>query len=513
VKRKRRQVDVNLEELDGILDRARVVPLSESECDQVKTVLHALAEQLASRFRTTEKTAAVVGGDPAVEGAPAEKLKAPGHGRNGAAALTTADRISVEHPHLSPCANCPECQNGKVYPIKEPSPLVRFVGQAPVAATVYELQRLRCNLCGEVYTAPPPEGVGPEKYDETVPSVVAGLKYGRGIPFNRIEALQRDLGIPLPASTQWDLIEDAAAMVRPAYDELIRQAAQWQVLHNDDTSMRVLNVERPEGDKRTGVFTTGLVATGPVGEDQPTIALFFTGRQHGGENLRDVLQHRAAGLGPPMQMCDALSRNQPKLSLGTEILLANCLVHGRRHFVQIADNFPDQCKHVLDMLGQVYGYEDEARDRNLDPRQRLNFHRQYSEPVMKELRCWMTEQLEQKRTEPNSGLGKAMKYLLTHWKALTLFLRAPGVPLDNNICERALKKAVLHRKNALFYRTQNGAEVGDIFMSLIHSCELNGVNSFNYLTELQRHASELREDPGAWMPWTYAAQLGRASPG
>jgi len=112
-----------------------------------------------------------------------------------------------------------------------------------------------------------------------------------------------------------------------------------------------------------------------------------------------------------------------------------------------------------------------------------------------------------RKTEPNSGLGKAIAYLLRHWKALTTFLREAGVPLDNNLCERALKRAVLHRKNALFYRTLNGAQVGDLFMTLIHTCQLCGANSFDYLTQLQRHAQELAAAPGEWMPWNYREAL------
>ena len=107
-------------------------------------------------------------------------------------------------------------------------------------------------------------------------------------------------------------------------------------------------------------------------------------------------------------------------------------------------------------------------------------------------------------------MGKAITYLLRHWKALTTFLREAGAPLDNNICERALKRAVLHRKNALFYRTLHGAEVGDLFMTLIHTCQLCGANSFDYLTELQRHASELSAKPAEWMPWNYRQTLERA---
>ena len=76
--------------------------------------------------------------------------------------------------------------------------------------------------------------------------------------------------------------------------------------------------------------------------------------------------------------------------------------------------------------------------------------------------------------------------------------------------ERALKRAVLHRKNALFYRTLHGAEVGDLFMTLIHTCQLCGANSFDYLTELQRHARELTANPTEWMPWNYRETLERA---
>ena len=137
------------------------------------------------------------------------------------------------------------------------------------------------------------------------------------------------------------------------------------------------------------------------------------------------------------------------------------------------------------------------------------FHQERSEPLMKRLRAWLDAQLTEKKVEPNSGLGKAIQYMLRHWEPLTLFLREPGAPLDNNLCERALKKAILHRKNSLFYKTMNGAEVGDLYMSLIHTCELCGANPFDYLTELQRHAAELALSPAEWMPWNYHATLGR----
>jgi hypothetical protein len=202
-------------------------------------------------------------------------------------------------------------------------------------------------------------------------------------------------------------------------------------------------------------------------------------------------------------MCDALSRNTPKLSDGAEILLANCLAHGRRQFVEVAENFPQPCRYVLETLGDVYKYDAQSRQEKLSPAERLAFHQQHSAPVMEQLRQWLEAQFAHHQVEPNSGLGKAITYLLRHWKALTAFLREAGVPLDNNVCERALKRAILHRKNALFYRTLHGSQVGDLFMSLIHTCELADANPFDYLTELQRHAGELTANPSAWMPWNY----------
>ena len=149
-------------------------------------------------------------------------------------------------------------------------------------------------------------------------------------------------------------------------------------------------------------------------------------------------------------MCDALARNVPKLPAGVEILLANCLAHGRRQFVDVAENFPDECRFVLELLGQVYGHDLEARERGLTPDERLRLHQDRSRPVMDRLHSWLEAQFAERRTEPNSGLGKAIAYLLRHCHPLTLFLRKAGAPLDNNIVERSLKRAVLHRKNALF---------------------------------------------------------------
>lgn len=486
----------------------------------------------------TEKTAAVVGSpvdttdavapiDAAVDTKLAERepdtdtsnikeetaAPIPGHGRNGAGADTGAARIDVPHPTLKAGDACPTCRDGIVYE-KTAGVIVRITGQPPLTATIYQLQKLRCHLCDQVFTATPPPEAGERKYDFTAASMIALLKYGSGLPFNRLEGLQGYLEIPLPAATQWDIVQATAVNLAPTLAELIRQAAQGEVLHNDDTTVKILALmkerDQPkvsagaesedDNDQRRGLFTSGVVAL----RDGHRVALFFSGRRHAGENLAQVLQLRGEELSPPIQMCDALSRNLPG-ELTT--ILAHCLAHARRRFVDVYDRFPEPCRYLLEALAVVYRNDATAREQKLSPAARLQFHQEASQPTMRQLQDWLTRQLDERQTEPNSALGDAIRYMLKHWEKLTLFLRHAGAPLDNNLCERALKKAILYRKNALFYKTQNGANVGDLFMSLIYTCQLNEVNPFDYLTQLQQHAERVAANPALWMPWNYRAAL------
>jgi transposase len=550
-------IEMNPAEFEQLMRRAEQGAFEEGDYTKIRGVLKAYLYVLElvdkkstsiARLRkllfgaTTEKTADVVGretstpapngdqsnGEAGAADAPAstpvgeQKPKQPGHGRNGADDYPGATRVEVHHESLKPGNACPDCLRGKVYEMAEPGVLIRLIGQPPVAATIYELQKLRCNLCGKVFTAEPPAEAGAKKYDASAVSIIAMLRYGLGFPWNRLDRMQKDLEIPLPASTQWEIVSAAAPQVTPVYEELIHQAAQGELLHHDDTTVKILEFmgkrakekifhesggeEGGQRDppERTGLFTSGVVAiSGGV-----RIALFISGHQHAGENLVNVLRQRAADLPPPIQMCDALSRNMPS---ELKTILANCLAHGRRQFVEVSERFPAECRYVLEALEKVYRNDALARQKNLSAEDRLTLHQTQSGPVMDELRDWLKRQFDERLVEPNSGLGGAINYLRKHWEKLTLFLRVAGAPLDNNICERALKKAIMHRKNSLFYKTQNGAAVGDLYMSLIHTCELNDVNPFDYLNELQRHADEVAKAPAAWLPWNYHEQLAAAA--
>ncbi len=423
--------------------------------------------------------------------------KPKGHGRNGAAAYTGLKRIQVNHENLEHGAFCPLCLKGKVYR-KSPGIVIRIVGSPPLGGTIYEAEKLRCNLCGETFTAKLPEDIGDQKYDETVTAIIALLKYGNGFPFYRMAQFQKNLGVPVPATTQWDLVEGFSSLGKPAYSEMLKQAAQGELFHSDDTTAKVLSLMK-EGETengRKGMFTTGILSKM---EDRMAV-LYFTGRNHAGENIDDLLQKRLQGLGPPQLMCDALSRNIPKV---LEVILSNCLTHGRRNFVDVIEAFPDECRHVIETLAKVYHNDEIAKDESMSPQERLTFHQAESKLLMDDLYTWFKQQLDEKKVEPNSGLGKAIAYMMKHWAPLTRFLEIPGAPLDNNICERALKKSIIHRKNSLFYKTQNGADVGDMFMSLIQTCNMAHENPFDYLVALQKNACDVAANPEKWLPWNF----------
>lgn len=515
------RIDLTPEELDALLQRVKDGCLKDNDYEIIKAMADTVSylSQLSDEKATTiKRLLKMLFGDQSEK---AEKLlnkpgqhqdkkekdkkKPKGHGRNGASDYTGAKKVKISHESLKHGSRCPECQKGKVYRDNKPATAVRVTGKAPLQATVYQMERLRCNLCGEIFTAKTPEDIGNEKYDAASAAMIALLKYGSGLPFNRLQQLQAGLGVPLAASTQWEIVDDAANKTLWAWQELVRQAAQGSVIYNDDTTAKILSLIKEQqagdsGSSRKGMFTSAILSE----VDDKKIALFFTGRNHAGENLADVLSKRQSGIDPPIQMCDALSRNLPD---NFRTLLANCLTHARRNFVDVLTNFPERCQYVIKTLGKVYKNDQVTKVDKMADQQRLEYHQTHSGPLMKKLEDWLDDQLIEKKTEPNSGLGKAIAYMQNHWKALTLFLKVPGAPLDNNLCEQVLKRAILHRKNSLFFKTERGAFVGDLFMSLIHTCSLVKANPFDYLTALQERHVLIRKNPQNWMPWNYTHAL------
>jgi transposase len=449
-------------------------------------------------------------------GAGAEnKPKRKGHGRIAGSAYR-GTTVPVPHPTLTKGMCCPTCAHGSLYELPTTSSTVRIFGQPSLVALRWDCEQLRCNGCQRVFTAPLPEQARGPKYDESAAAMMVVHRYGMGMPLYRIETMQRWLGVPVPASTQWEIARDHEPDVRPVYNLLAQLAANAPVLHNDDTYVRILalmgkrriklvaagDLDLPD---RTGLFTTGIVARIEAGP----IALFASGRQHAGENLADLLDLRDLALGPPIQMCDGLDRN---LSADHLVELANCLAHARRHVVDEVADEPDLCAHVLREIAKVFKNDETCRADGLIGQARLAFHQDRSREVMTDLQTWIEALFTSKRVEPNSGLGGALRYMLSRWESLTLFLRVADAPIDNNAVERILKQAIRHRRASLFYLTRNGARVGDIYMSLIVTTVLHHGDPFRYLTALFANHKAVASAPADWLPWTYEKTLARGEP-
>jgi transposase len=435
-----------------------------------------------------------------------EGKKRKGHGRLAAANYTGANKVICRDENLQAGGKCPhtECQ-GRLYDPQEWQEFVRFSARPPIDATHYEQQVLRCRVCEDRFAASLPEGVPAEKYDETADAMMVLLKYGAGMPFYRLESLQASMGVPLPASTQFMRCEAAADIVYPLYLELARLAATGEAVCGDDTGIKILscmkeNKSLPK-DARKGMNTTGIGAM--VGER--VVALYYSGRRHTGENLYQLLQNRPANLDIVKVMADAAAKNwTPEF----QSIICKCLQHARRYFKDARAAFHYQCRYVLDKLAEVY--KNDAATKWMNAESRLAYHQQHSLPIMDELKKWMEQQLSTHTIEKNDACGRAVTYFIDHYEGLTQFCRVSNAPIDNNLAERILKRAVLNRKNSLFFKTEHGAAVADVHLSLIQSCALAQVNVFDYLVTLLRNARALRARPGEWLPWNYTAHQSKA---
>jgi transposase len=401
----------------------------------------------------------------------------PGTGCLGADAYAGATRVECRHEELAVGQRCPVCGQGTLYALPA-GVAVRIDGHALLSAMRYELEKLRCSACGAIFTAGLPGGVGEEKYSAQARAVLAVSRYYLGVPGYRLQGYQAMLGVPVPDATQWEQIEVVGDCAYKVFGQMEREAAQGELIFQDDTAARILSLIKENRDlvaaaqaqgvstpnERTGMHTTALVVK--VGEH--TAILYDSSRRHAGENLQGLLDKRQAGLAKPLVMSDALSSNE--VADESMLMRCHCLAHGRRKFSDLEAVFPHECQVVLAVIRQVFDHEEQARAEQLGPEGRLAYHQAQSQPLMDELKRWLDTQIDDHLVEPNSALGKAIGYMQRHWGTLTRFLAVPGAPLDNNLAERALKLFIRQRNNALFYKSTHSADIASVLTSLIATC-------------------------------------------
>lgn len=469
---------------------------------------------------------------------PDSKTHKGGSGRHGQDDYPGAERVKVKHESLKVGSECPACFVGVLSPADD-GVAYRWHGSLPLTLTIYELERLICQLCKTTFTAmvpgekadissldpaSPKAAAKPEErvYDPSAAASVAMLRFELGVPHYRLADAQASRGVPLPPSTQIKMMEPLRKPAEAVFSVLAKLSGNSHLVIPDDTGIRLLDMERgkvkkpcadisangtapkPEllrpqkVDKETKkgprATTTAIVSK----TNDHTICLHYTGFDQAGENLAKILVHRSDGQGPPIQMCDALAANFcPEFIT----LLGNCLDHARRQFYDFDVLYPSEVNCILSRLSDVYGFDAEAKRLGLDDEERLTWHQMYSAPVIGEL--WLCIKSLKQALMPNSDLVRPLNYLLKHWDELTLFLRVAGAPLSSAEVERLIKRCIRHRKNSLHYKTLRGARFGDLMMSLIQTCRYEQVSAHDYLTALCCHADLVVKEPENWLPWNY----------
>ena len=420
-----------------------------------------------------------------------------GQGNNGKNEYPQAQTVTHELDNsLKPGKKCPDCQKGTLHKY-EPSIQIMIVGNPTLRAIAHEMEKSRCNTCGAIFEADF-VGKGKNKYDVTAVSIIAIMHYMASFPFYRLEKIQKQLKVPMPRSVQWNLMEGLANILIYVWKALILYGKEGDLFYTDDTGSKILSLMKENKKKdekdRTGMHTTGIISK----KDEHECILFFTGIKYSGENFDDFLEGRVTDK-PVAFMSDALNQNNPKTV--EKILHYLCLAHGRRKFEDLEESFQEEVKFIQDQIALVYKHDKYCKENGLIGEERLKYHQKNSGPVMDSLYEWCSKCFSDKLVEPNSSLGKGIKYLLNHWEGLTGFLKYPDAPLDNNKLESHLRVPVLNRKNWLFFKNEMGAFVGDIILSILKTCEANNIDSYAYLNYIQKNKDAVKKDPGSYLPW------------
>jgi transposase len=439
------------------------------------------------------------------------KPKPKGHGRKPINDYKITNLTHVFHENLKPGEVCPKCGAGSLYNY-DPELLLMIQGQSLLKGLIWNIQKLRCGGCSEIFRAKLPKEAAQPKADFAAKAVVCISKYQLGTPLYRLEAILKLQGLPVSDSELWEWTEDVGVALFPVHQELTKMAAAANVIHHDDTSVKVLDLmeenqiikqeqeanlqagKKAKEAPRVGMFSTAILAKTKGRQ----ISIHITGRKNAGENLDDLLDKRPKGLDKPVQACDASSSNKVEKH---ETHTAKCLNHARHNFCEILESWPKECLTFIELINIVFMNDRETK--GMTPEDRQKFHQHHSAPVMSKIQDYGNKLIKDKVVEPNSSLGKAIAYLNSHWEGLTLFLKNGSAPLSNNDVERIIKSFVLIRKNSYFYKSLWGALIGDVLLSTINTCRLNDVNSEEYLIAIQANAKQVNQNPEKWLPWNY----------
>lgn len=452
------------------------------------------------------------------------------HGRRGYLDFPPDIIASYAIEGLTSGMTCPGCFEGILRPYRN-GVVLQIEETAPLAVTHHLLEKFRCDSCSTIIS-PDSAGYvekGFGRYSFGAIAAIAVYRYGYGFPFHRQEEILGFYDLPISDSAMWDHVFSGYHILKSLVDAYWAAASNGNMIRIDDGSARVIKLKKEieqellaakqaglsEDSVRTGIHSTCVYAETEDG----VLRLFDTGRQHCGEKFWEMMESREDNLPALMRMTDCGSTNmeappskvQPaeseaatvKLQPAPIVIFLYCLQHARDRFVQLKKTFPLETKKILRMLAAVYENDKKARDLSLESKERLNFHKEKSKPIMENLKSWCQTQIANRLTEPNSSLGREIIYVLKHYHDITGFLRHEGAPLDNNLCEQTVKAVKRHLKASQAYLTDDGAMVGDCYMSLIESAKLADISPIEYITDCFYYSDILQDNPEKFLPWNY----------
>jgi transposase len=395
---------------------------------------------------------------------------------------------------------CPECNIGKLY-ISDPRRLLSFSGTAPVNVKRYSKEVLRCNACQK-------EFMNSQRIDKWTNSARSTITLHKimGMPFNRMFNLQMLYNVPISEGAMWGQLSTIwSDCAKPVYEELYRQASNCTNYYVDDTGVQILEVVEKnkkllKSEQRK--CNTTIICTRTSGLQE--IVLYISDEKHCGENFASLLAARTA-VNSINMMADASSNNFSKLSPAqlSSINIFKCLAHGRRKFHELLEFEPYYCMWFLKEIGAIYKNDEYCKDQGYAADQRLQYHQASSAKHVHNIYEKIEELFAHKHVEPNSVLGKAMRYWQKHKEGLTKFLSIAGMDLDNSVAEQGFKNIIPQRKNSYFYKTKNSAEISSGLTSLIMTCKKNNINAYGYLNWLQEHWLHALKNPSDYLPWKY----------
>lgn len=440
-----------------------------------------------------------------------EREKPKGHGRNPHSAFTNASNIFYALPESILGTQCKKCGGG----MAKYTPQIQIVikGQPSFVAERHIAERFTCKCCNHSVVASTPEikgGIGKSViYDPSAIAMLIVLHYGAFIPFNRIDFLHKSWGVPFASSNQWDVIAEAYERLKPLYDAIILYAVFNVVgIRFDDTGSIVWalkslikeQLSQPGVDPksvRSGINASALLMDTPEG----LITLFFTGIHHAAEIFEKMLEKRNPEAEPLTKVTDHANKNY--VADNDSTISGSCHTHIYLKFFPAKEAWPNEYAIVAEAYYNIYQNDKYAKDQNLSPQERLVYHQNNSTQWLNNIHKVCQDLLQSRKIDRSDIIWPAVSIVINQWELMNKFLEVPGIPLDTNDVERTLIQIVKYLAASFGYKTQNGADKGDMAMSLIATARNFDLEPVEYLRHCLENYKDLAENPDKYLPWNY----------